>query len=139
PLPDLFIPTDRGLYCPLGGFYIDPHKPVELAIVTHAHSDHARRGCGGCLTAQIGVPTLQLRVGGKARTDGLPFGQPVTHNGVRVSPTPAGHILGSADVRPEDRGAVTVVSGDYKAVPDPACIAFEAVRCYTFITDSAFG
>ncbi|MDZ4819947.1 MAG: ligase-associated DNA damage response exonuclease [Planctomycetota bacterium] len=138
-MADLLIPTDRGLYCPAGNFYVDPHKPVELAVVTHAHSDHARRGCGAYLTAAIGVPTLQLRVGEKARIDGLPFGQSIVHNGVRVSLHPAGHILGSAQVRIEYRGEVWVVSGDYKTVADPTCDAYEPVRCDTFITESTFG
>lgn len=131
--------TDCGLYCPEGDFYIDPWKPVERAIVTHAHSDHARWGMGRYLCARESAGVLRLRVGEEARIDTLEYGDSILMNGARVSLHPAGHILGSAQVRVEVGGYVTVVSGDYKTEPDPTCTPFEPVACHTFVTESTFG
>jgi putative mRNA 3-end processing factor len=131
--------TDCGLYCSQGDFYIDPWKPIERAIITHAHSDHARWGMGRYLCAKPGAGVLRLRVGSEARIDTVEYGESFNHNGVRVSLHPAGHILGSAQVRIEYGGEVWVVSGDYKTDPDPTCEPFDLVRCNTFITESTFG
>ncbi|MEX2142177.1 MAG: ligase-associated DNA damage response exonuclease [Pirellulales bacterium] len=131
--------TDRGLYCAAGDFYVDPWRPVGWAVITHAHSDHARAGSRSYLTAERGVEILRQRVGDEATIQGVPFGEAVMHNGVRVSLHPAGHILGSAQVRVEHQGEVWVVSGDYKTIPDRTCDAFEPVRCHVFITESTFG
>lgn len=136
---DVLCLTDRGLYCPAGDFYIDPWKPVDRAVITHAHSDHSRWGMGRYLCSQEGERPLRLRVGEEASIDTLAFGAAVTLNGVHVSMHPAGHILGSAQVRVEHQGQVVVVSGDYKTEPDPTCTPFEPVRCHTFITESTFG
>ena len=131
--------TDRGLYCAVGDFYIDPWRTVQRAVITHAHSDHARAGSESYLAAERGVEILRDRVGDQAVIQGVAFGEPVVHNGLRVSLHPAGHILGSAQVRIEHQGEVWVVSGDYKTIPDRTCDAFEPLHCQVFITESTFG
>lgn len=131
--------TDRGLYCSAGDFFVDPVRGVDRAVITHAHSDHARSGSRSYLTAQAGVGVLHRRLGPKASIQGVPYGVETILNGVRVSFHPAGHVLGSAQVRLEHRGEVWVVSGDYKTEPDPTCTPFEPVRCHTFITECTFG
>lgn len=137
--PDLLQLTDHGLYCPEGDFYIDPWQGVERAVITHAHADHARPGSRHYLTARPGEQVLRLRLGPEPAVQAVEYGEPVTLNGVRVSLHPAGHILGSAQVRVEARGEVWVVSGDYKVEPDPTCAPFEPVRCHTYVTESTFG
>jgi putative mRNA 3-end processing factor len=131
--------TDRGLYCAAGDFYIDPWQPAELAVITHAHGDHARAGSRSYVTALRGVEILRERLGGDAVIQGVAYGETIVHNGVRVSLYPAGHILGSAQVRIEHHGEVWVVSGDYKTAADRTCDAFEPVPCHVFITESTFG
>ncbi|MGA2742126.1 MAG: ligase-associated DNA damage response exonuclease, partial [Bryobacteraceae bacterium] len=131
--------TGNGFYCPGGDFYVDPWLPVERAVITHAHSDHACPGSRAYLAARPGVALLRARVGGEAAIQALDYGEPVSLNGVRVSLHPAGHILGSAQVRIESGGEVWVVSGDYKLEPDPTCAAFEPVACDTLVTESTFG
>ncbi len=137
-MPDpLLITTADGLFCPDGDFHIDPWGAVPSAIITHAHGDHARPGCGKYLTASPGVPLVSLRVG--TEVAGLVYGEEITCGKVRISLHPAGHLLGSAQVRIERAGEVWVISGDYKTVPDPTCTPFEPVRCHVFITESTFG
>ena len=132
--------TESGLYCDAGDFYIDPWRPVARAIVTHAHSDHLTWGCESYLVAERGVGVSRERLGQWAdRVEGIAFGDVRTINGVRISLHPAGHILGSAQIRLERNGEVWVASGDYKTDPDPTCDAWEPVRCHTFITESTFG
>lgn len=137
-MSDLIQATDRGLYCPAGDFHIDPWRPVDRAVITHAHADHARRGHGSYLAVRDALPVLRARLGDVALQT-VSYGEPVTLNGVRVSLHPAGHVLGSAQVRVEHRGEVWVVSGDYKLEPDPTCAPFESVRCHAFVTESTFG
>jgi putative mRNA 3-end processing factor len=127
------------LYCAAGDFYIDPWRPVDRAVITHAHGDHARPGSDAYLAAKCGVPVLQTRLGPEARIEGLEYGEMRDVGGVKVSLHPAGHVLGSCQVRIEHGGEVWVVSGDYKLDPDPTCDPFEPVRCDTFITESTFG
>ena len=131
--------TENGVYCPSGDFYIDPWGPVDRAVITHAHSDHARSGSKRYLTAQPGQWLLRARLGEGADIEAIPYGETVSFNGVHVSLYPAGHVLGSSQVRLEHRGEVWVVSGDYKLEPDTTCAAFEPVRCHTFLTESTFG
>lgn len=131
--------TDRGLYCAAGDFYIDPWKAVDFAVTTHAHSDHARGGSRHYLSSAEGRGVLQERLGSGAHIQGIPYGETVARNGVRISLHPAGHILGSAQVRVEYRGEIWVVSGDYKTEAERTCAPFEPVRCHTFITESTFG
>ncbi len=108
-------------------------------MITHAHGDHARWGSRHYLASHEGRHVLRTRLGPGAHIETVEYGRPVDINGVRVSLHPAGHILGSAQVRVEHRGEVWVVSGDYKTEPDPTCAPFEAVRCHTFVTESTFG
>jgi len=129
---------EPGLYCPAGDFYIDPAAPVDRAIVTHAHFDHACPGSRAYLTARAGLALLRERIG-EAPIQAADYGEPLTLGGVRVSFHPAGHILGSAQIRLEHGGEVWVVSGDYKLEPDPTCAPFEPIRCHTFVTESTFG
>lgn len=136
---DLVTVRPEGLYCPAGDFYIDPWRPVERAVITHGHSDHARRGHAHLLAHTASAPILRQRLGADFRLQTLDYGQPIVHGGVRLSLHPAGHVLGSAQIRLEHRGRVCVVSGDYKTEPDGTCTPFEPVPCHTFITESTFG
>jgi putative mRNA 3-end processing factor len=131
--------TESGLYCEAGDFFVDPWRPVAHAVVTHAHSDHACRGCGRYLTSHRGAGVLRLRVGVDSLIDTMGPGETTDINGLTLSLQPAGHILGSSQVRLEHRGEVWVASGDYKVEPDPTCDPFEPVRCHTFISESTFG
>jgi putative mRNA 3-end processing factor len=131
--------TDVGLYCEQGGFFIDPWRPVDRAVVTHAHADHLCRGCGRYLVASDGEFVTRARLDENAAIEAIPYGEPREINGVRVSLHPAGHILGSAQVRVEYRGQVWVVSGDYKSEPDLSCEPFEPIRCHVFISECTFG
>lgn len=135
---DLVIATPQGLYCPPGDFYIDPWRSVDRAVITHAHADHARRGHRHYLAAAPGEGVLRSRMG-EISLDAVPYGEKVVHNGVTISLHPAGHVLGSSQVRIEYRGEIWVASGDYKIGTDPTCLPFEPVRCHTFITESTFG
>src|SRR5688500_2178711 len=137
-MTDLVVSTKEGLLCVPVQFYIDPWQPVERAVITHAHSDHARPGHAHYLAALPGAAILKLRLG-DINLDTLGYGERITHNGVTISFHPAGHVLGSAQVRLEYGGEVWVVSGDYKLQPDGTCEPFETVRCDTFITESTFG
>lgn len=131
--------TDRGFYCPAGDFHVDPWEPVERAVITHAHGDHARRGSAAYLTASAGVDVLRVRMGADARIQGLPYGESVRLGDAAVSLHPAGHLLGSAQVRVRTSAGTWVVSGDYKTEPDPTCTPFEPVSCDVFVTESTFG
>ena len=135
---DMVVVRKEGLYCVPGGFYIDPWRPVDRAVITHAHGDHARYGHGHYLAAAPGVGVLTSRLG-DIHVQGLEYGEAITHNGVTISLHPAGHVLGSAQIRMECGGEVWVASGDYKVEPDKTCAPFEPVRCDTFITESTFG
>lgn len=146
PSTDLVIARPDGLYCPPGDFYIDPWRPVDRAVITHGHGDHARFGHAHYLAAAEGAPVLHARLPG-IRLDTLAYGERVIHHGVEVSFHPAGHVLGSAQVRLSYRGEVWVVSGDYLvsgAHDDPreyntTCLPFEPLRCDCFVTESTFG
>jgi putative mRNA 3-end processing factor len=131
--------TESGLYCAAGDFYIDAWQPVNRTIITHAHSDHARRGSNRYLTTHAGERILRNRIGVDALIDAVGYGEVIDMNGVKVSLHPAGHVLGSAQVRVEYRGEVWVVTGDYKRQADVTCAPFEVVRCNTLITECTFG
>ncbi len=140
---DLVIARPEGLYCPPGDFHIDPWRPVPRAVITHAHADHARAGHGAYLATAVGAGVLRARLGAIS-LQGLAYGEAVHLGGVRVSLHPAGHVLGSAQVRLEHRGRVWVASGDYfvsghEADVNATCAPFEPVRCHCFITESTFG
>ncbi len=130
--------TERGFYCAAGGFYIDPWRPVEYAIITHAHSDHARWGHKHYLCHHLTKPLLELRLGPQSY-QAIGWNEPFTRNGVTISLHPAGHVIGSSQVRIEYQGEVWVVSGDYKTENDSLSGLFEPVRCHTFITECTFG
>jgi len=136
---NLIVARPEGLYCPAGNFYLDPWRPVDRAVITHGHGDHARRGSRHYLAARPGEGILRRRLGADIDLDTLPYGETIDHHGVRVSFHPAGHVLGSAQVRLEYRGEVWVASGDYKLEDDGTCAPFEPVRCHAFITESTFG
>jgi putative mRNA 3-end processing factor len=131
--------TDSGLYCEQGKFYIDPWQPVDKAIITHAHSDHARWGSKSYLCHHYSKPILQLRLGVENDIQSIGWNETLHINGVSVSLFPAGHIIGSSQVRVEYKGEVWVVSGDYKCENDGISGVFEPVKCHSFITESTFG
>src|SRR5207237_10255852 len=135
---DLVVQRPEGLYCPPGDFYIDPWRPVARAVITHAHSDHARYGNDHYLAAAPSEGVLRARLGDIALQT-LAYGERIVHNGVMLSLHPAGHVLRSAQVRLAPEGRVWVASGDYKVAPDRTCAPFEPVRCDVFLTDSTFG
>ncbi|MDB5898057.1 MAG: hypothetical protein JWP41_1659 [Ramlibacter sp.] len=137
-MADLIVQRPEGLYCPPGDFYIDPWRPVPRAVITHAHSDHARQGSGHYLASAPAEGVLRTRLG-EIDLQTLRYGERVQHHGVTLSLHPAGHVLGSSQVRLEHGGEVWVASGDYKVAADPTCAPFEAVRCDVFITESTFG
>lgn len=136
---DILRLNPKGLYCSAGDFYIDPSQSVEKAVITHAHADHARWGSRRYLCAAEGKSVLQSRIGSDAPIETLDYGEVKAINGVRLSLHPAGHILGSAQVRIEKNGRVWVVSGDYKLESDRTCSPLEPLRCHVFISESTFG
>jgi putative mRNA 3-end processing factor len=131
--------TERGLHCSAGDFYIDPWGAVDCAVITHAHSDHARWGSRLYITAEPGREILRSRLGENVTIETLAYHQVITRNEVKVSLHPAGHVLGSAQVRVEYKGEIWVVSGDYKTEDDKMIVPFEPIRCHTFVTESTFG
>ena len=135
----LLQPRPEGLYCPAGNFFIDPMLPVAQAVVTHAHGDHARSGSARYQVAAAGLGLMRERLGTDALIDAHAYGEQFLMGAVTVSLHPAGHVLGSAQVRMEHAGRVVVVSGDYKREADPTCAPFEPVPCDVFVTESTFG
>jgi len=131
--------TSKGLYCKQGDFYIDPWKPVRRAVVTHAHADHTYRGNRDYLVPAEGEKLSRIRLGDEAAISTQKYREVSDINGVSVSFHPAGHVLGSAQVRVEYKGEIWVVSGDYKLMPDATCEPFEPVKCHYFITEATFG
>ncbi|MDD9723381.1 ligase-associated DNA damage response exonuclease [Sulfitobacter sp. PR48] len=130
--------TEKGIYCPAGDFYIDPWRPVERALITHGHADHARSGMGSYLATHAALPVMRHRLG-DIRAEGIAFGETRRIGGADVSFHPAGHVPGSAQIRVALGGEVWVVSGDYKLVDDGFSEAFAPVKCHHFITESTFG
>ncbi|MEC3859944.1 ligase-associated DNA damage response exonuclease [Mesobacterium sp. TK19101] len=129
--------TENGIFCPAGGFHIDPWRPVERAVITHGHADHARPGHQHYLCTDVAAPVIRHRLGVAPET--LRFGEVRQIGAARVSLHPAGHLPGSAQVRVEVGGEVWVVSGDYKVEPDGLCESFEPIRCHAFISECTFG
>ncbi|MEM8988515.1 MAG: ligase-associated DNA damage response exonuclease [Pseudomonadota bacterium] len=138
---DLLRPTPTGLYCPPGDFYVDPVRPVDRAVVTHGHADHARAGHGAVLATRETLRIMAARYGADftAHRQELRFGETVQVNGVDVALAPAGHVLGSAQAVVQHRGLKIVASGDYKRRRDPTCSRFEPVPCHVFISEATFG
>lgn len=131
--------TGKSIYCADAGVHIDPWQPVDKAIITHAHSDHARYGCKHYLAHKESEPILRLRLGADISLQTVEYNEPVFINGVKITLHPAGHIIGSSQIRVELKGEVWVASGDYKLEDDKFCEPFESVPCNTFITESTFG
>jgi putative mRNA 3-end processing factor len=138
---DVLVPTRSGVCCKAAGFHIDPTRPVDKALITHGHSDHARAGHGAVLATQETLDIMRLRHGDNfaGRTQAVRYGEPLAIDGVTVSFHPAGHVLGSAQIKVERKGLRVVASGDYKDRPDPTCAPFELVPCDVFITEATFG
>lgn len=136
--PPLLVRDAAGLYCPAGDFYVDPQLPVRHAVVTHAHGDHARPGMARYLTARSGLELVRARVGSGAPIEGLDWGRRIELGAAQVSLHPAGHMLGSAQVRIEIDRRVWVVSGDFKRAEDASCEPFEIVPCDCFVTEATF-
>jgi putative mRNA 3-end processing factor len=136
---DILELTPCGLYCSSGDFHVDPWRPVKRAVLTHAHADHARGGSRSYLCSQDSRSILRSRLGPGALIETLEYGQTLSVDSVKLSLHPAGHILGSAQVKIEQAGRCIVVSGDYKTHSDPTCHALETLRCHTFISESTFG
>jgi putative mRNA 3-end processing factor len=138
---ELLVPTRAGLCCRAGGFHIDPTRPVEKALITHGHSDHARPGHGAVLATRETLDLMELRygVGFAHKTQAIAYGETIAIDGVDVTFQPAGHILGSAQICVERNGMRIVMSGDYKDVADPTCRPFSPIRCDVFITEATFG
>ncbi|MBS1524158.1 MAG: ligase-associated DNA damage response exonuclease [Bacteroidetes bacterium] len=130
--------TDKGIYCDAGDFYIDPWKPVDYAVITHAHSDHAYPGHLHYLAHHLSREVLLYRLG-PIDLQTVEYGEKIHRNGVEITLFPAGHVIGSAQVRVECKGEVWVVSGDYKVQHDGVCAAFEPVKCHHFISECTFG
>jgi putative mRNA 3-end processing factor len=130
--------TNKGLYCAAGDFYVDPWQPVNKAIITHAHSDHARWGNNYYLCHHASLPLLKLRLGDIA-VESIEWNETININGVRISLHPAGHIIGSSQLKIEYNNEVWVVSGDYKTEDDGISGTFQPVACNVFITESTFG
>lgn len=131
--------TSKGLYCIPGKFYLDPWQPVDLAIITHGHADHARPGMKKYLCHHFTVGVLKSRIGPDIQVEGLAYNQAIQINGVKISLHPAGHIIGSAQIRMEYKGKVIVFTGDYKIQEDGLSTPFEPVKCHELITESTFG
>jgi putative mRNA 3-end processing factor len=131
--------TKKGIYCIPGKFYLDPWYPVEYAIISHGHADHARWGNKHYLCHNQSKAILQHRIGADISIESLPYNEYKVINGVKVSFHPSGHILGSAQIRLEYKGYIVVFSGDYKTQPDFITTPFEPVKCHEFITESTFG
>jgi putative mRNA 3-end processing factor len=138
---DILVPTSSGVCCKPGGFYIDPTRPVEKALITHAHSDHARAGHRAVLATQETLDIMRVRYGDRftSHAQVVQYGETLTLGSAHVSFYPAGHVLGSAQIRIECDSMRVVASGDYKDVADPTCVPFELVPCDIFITEATFG
>lgn len=137
----LLHPRPEGLYCPPGDFFVDPVRPVDRAVITHGHADHARAGHGVVLATPQTLDIMRERYGEDfaARSEALDYGSAVERDGVRLTLVPAGHVLGSAQAVIERNGLKMVVSGDYKRRPDETCAPFEPVPCDVFISEATFG
>jgi putative mRNA 3-end processing factor len=137
----LLHPTDKGLWCPPGGFAVDPVVPVDRAVITHGHADHARPGHGVVVATPQTLAIMAERYGPDfcGRAEPLSYGRTISRDGVDVTLVPAGHVLGSAQAVVSHKGLTIAVSGDYKRRRDPTCLPFEPVRCHVFVTEATFG
>jgi putative mRNA 3-end processing factor len=143
PHPETWLTVrPEGLYCAPGDFFIDPIRPVPRAVITHAHSDHARPGHGAVLATPETIALMRTRMGhdlGGATAESLAPGETLDINDTTLRLVPAGHVLGSAQIVLDHAGSRAVISGDYKRAPDPTCAPFEPVPCDVFVTEATFG
>ena len=137
----LLCPRPEGLYCAPGDFFVDPVRPVERAVITHGHSDHARPGHGVVAATPETLAIMAARYGEGfcGRAEPVRYGEQVSRDGVEVGLVPAGHVLGSAQAVVRYKGLTVVISGDYKRRRDPTCPPFEPVPCEVFVTEATFG
>lgn len=138
-MKDSLVVQKQGLFYSPGNFYIDPLRPVPLALITHAHGDHARSGSGEYITSEKNAALLRRRVGSDAKITSYPYGEPFILNNSQISFHPAGHILGSSQIRCESNSYVTLISGDYKRQEDQTADPFETIPCDLFVTEATFG
>ncbi|MCD0489023.1 ligase-associated DNA damage response exonuclease [Pedobacter sp. MC2016-14] len=131
--------SSKGIYCKQGNFYIDPWQPVDLAVTTHGHADHVKWGNKAYLCHELTKPVLNQRLGTDLKIETLPYHKEISINGVKISLFPAGHVIGSSQIRLEYKGEICVISGDYKVEYDGISTAFEPVKCHTFVSESTFG
>ncbi|UJP64701.1 ligase-associated DNA damage response exonuclease [Mongoliitalea daihaiensis] len=131
--------TPKGLYCPPADIFIDPWRPVDYAVITHAHSDHSRWGMKHYLAHQDSAEVMKLRLGSDISLQTISYQEPLFINGVEISLIPAGHIPGSAQVKITYQGKTVVVSGDYKIENDGLSTPFEPVKCHEFVSECTFG
>lgn len=131
--------TKRGIYCKQGDFYVDPWWPVDYAVTTHGHADHVRFGNKNYLCHSLTKPIIKSRISPDLNVQSLPYGESITRNGVKITFFPAGHIIGSAQVRLEYKGEICVISGDYKIEDDGISTPFEPIKCHSFVSESTFG
>jgi putative mRNA 3-end processing factor len=138
---DILMPVPAGLCCKPGGFHIDPVRPVDRAVITHGHSDHARAGHGAVLATRETLDMMRLRYGDNfaGRTQAIRYGEEIRLGDVKIKFHPAGHVLGSAQIAVSCKDTCIVASGDYKDARDPTCAPFEVVPCDVFITEATFG
>ncbi|MEM9648606.1 MAG: DNA ligase-associated DEXH box helicase, partial [Bacteroidota bacterium] len=136
--PPLLAFTDKGIYCAAAKVYLDPWKPVDKAIISHGHADHSRWGHQQYITHKRNVPIVKHRLGNVSIT-GKDWGETFVINGVKFSLHPAGHIVGSSQIRVEYKGEIWVFTGDYKIEDDGLATPYETVKCHTFITECTFG
>jgi putative mRNA 3-end processing factor len=138
PIETWLQPRPEGIYCAPGDFWIDPARPVPRAVITHAHSDHARPGHDAVLATAETIAVMRIRIGEGFSAQPAAYGEATTLGDVRVTLRPAGHVLGSAQIVLDHAGQRAVVSGDYKTVRDPTCTPFEPVPCDLFVTEATF-
>lgn len=136
--PPLLRFTDKGIFCEVADVYLDPWRPVNKAIISHGHADHSRWGHKRYITHHRNVPIAKHRLG-KINITGKDWGESFTINGVKFSLHPAGHIIGSSQIRVEHKGEVWVFTGDYKLENDGVATPYESIKCQTFITECTFG
>jgi len=141
PAAEILTLTPAGLYCPAGDFYVDPVRPVARALITHGHADHARSGHTSVLATRETLAIMSLRYGSAFadETQAIRYGETLSLGGIEVSFHPAGHVLGSAQIRLANSQHIVVISGDYKREADPTCALFDPIRCDTFISEATFG
>jgi len=130
--------NQNGIYCAVADVYLDPWRKVDKAIISHGHADHSRRGNKKYITHHRNIPIMKHRLG-EIDVEGKAYGELFVINNVKFSFHPAGHVIGSSQIRVEHKGEVWVFTGDYKDEADGVSTPYEPVKCHTFITECTFG